>query len=253
MFTPIGFFAPQGPTWTPQDATGIRYWWRADQGITLGTGNDVTNWDDIISGYSIAPSANEPQFVSSTTGMNNQPSIEFGSVGTDEVLTNTTEQSFGGSVFFFFVIDTDTNANGGYQIVGGAKGNLGGSGWEMLIETNNPSYANSFTTYTFRVGPPSGDETNTGVSVSSPERSWVGIGYESGVGNNFYRNGSATSIGAGTNDPSSLAMCLGNYGSGGGLPYYGRIMEWGVLDGYHYWDGTDDTDFAAYVSYRYGI
>lgn len=253
MFTPIGFFAPQGEGWTPADATGIQYWWRADQGITLGTGNDVTQWDDIISGHSLIVYNNEPQFVSSTTGMNNQPSINFGTTATNEVLANTTEVAFGGSAFFFFVIDTTTNGNGGFQIIGGGKGALGAAGWEMVVETNHPSFTNSFTTYTFRVGPSSGDTTNTGVSVSAPERSWVGLGYEDAVGTSFWRNGSETVVGTGGNDPTTLAMSIGNYGTGGGLPYYGRIMEWGVLNGYHYWDGTEDTDFAAYVSARYGI
>ena len=243
---------PPPPPWTPEDATGILYWWRADQGITLGTGNDVTQWDDIISGYSLTPTGNEPQFVSSTTGMNNQPSIEFGSVGVDEVLANTTEQTFGGSVFFFFVIDTTTNANGGFQILGGAKGATGASGKELLIETNHPSYANSFTVYSFNLGPSGGPTTNTGISVSAPERSWVGVGYENGVGNSFWRNGSETVIGSGANTPSTLAMRVGNYYSDN-LPYYGRVMEWGVLKDYHYWNDSEGSLFASYVSQRYGI
>ena len=251
MFVPTGYFA-SGDVWTPADATGIKYWWRADSGVTL-SGTDVTAWEDQIAGHTLTPSATSPKFVASDTSMNNQPAIEFGSVDTSEVLANTTEVAAGGEGFAWFVISTTTNADGGFQIIGGFKGLLGAAGHEMVIETNNPSYSNSFTTYTYEVGPSGGDETNTGVSVSAPEKSWVGIGHDNATGQNyFYRNGTSYLIGVGGDNPDTLAFCVGNYGTGGGLEYYGNVLECGWLSR-EYWTAPDAAQFSAYVSTRYGI
>jgi hypothetical protein len=242
--------------WTPADATNIEYFWRGDSGLTYDGSNNVSSWVDSVNGLELTPGAGtSPKYVASETSVNNQPVVNFGTVNTSEILNNTTEQPIAAntSFFFFFVHSTTTNANGGYQIIGGAKGTLGAGGHEFLIETNHPSYANSYTTYTYNVGNSGGVTTNTGVSISAPEISWVGLGYNSTSGDvTFYRNGSSTSIVNGSTDPDELAMCLGNY-VGGGLPYYGKVAEWGFIKGSAYWDGSEGTDFATYVNTRYGI
>ena len=253
MYTPVGFFAPQGTSWTPADATDSKYWWRADLGVTL-SGTSVTSWVDQIAGHDLTPGVGTaPQFVTTDTTMNNQPAISFGTVTNNEVLANTTEISAGtNGTLFWFVISTTTNANGGFQIVGGGKGLLGAAGWEMVAETNTNGNANRFSMYSFRVGPGGGVETYTGLSVSATETSWVGVSHTQTTKRSFYRNGTEYAVVTGTNNPTTFAFTAGNYTQGGTLQYYGRILECGWLTR-PIWTTADSVEFQSYVSSRYGI
>lgn len=240
-------------TWTPAEAVGTKYWWRADLGVTL-SGTDVLSWEDQIAGHTLTPGAGtSPKFVSADTTMNNKPAINFGTVGTNEVLANTTEIAAGtNGTLFWFVISTTTNANGGNQIVGGGKGLLGASGWEAVIQTNTPTAANTFSTYTFRVGPSGGDTTNTGIAVSSTETSWVGVSHTQTTKTSFYRNGTEVVVGTGGLNPTSFAFTAGNYTQGGTLQYRGRILECGWLTR-PYWDSADELLLNEYLNLRYGL
>jgi hypothetical protein len=252
MYTPVGFFAPQF-SWTPADATDSKYWWRADLGVTL-SGTNVTSWVDQIAGHTLTPGAGtSPKFVANDTTMNNQPAISFGTVTNNEVLANTTEIAPGtNGTLFWFVISTTTNANGGFQIVGGGKGLLGAAGWELVAETNTNANANRFSMYSFRVGPAGGVETFTGLNVSATEKSWIGVSHFLTTNRSFYRNGIQYAVVAGASQPTTFAFTAGNYTQGGTLQYRGRILECGWLNR-RYWDSADEVLFNQYLNLRYGI
>jgi hypothetical protein len=244
-----------GFNWTPAQATDSRYWWRADLGVTL-SGSSVTSWSDQIVGHTLTPgSGTAPKFLSADTTMNNKPAINFGTVNTSEILNNTTEISAGSNgTMFWFVISTNPNNNGGNQVIGGGKGLRGVDGREMVIQTNFPNIAavNTFSTYTFRVGPSGAREIATSTPVSNPEKSWVGISNTHVTKVSFYRNGNEEVVGIGGLGPDSFAFTVGNYIQGDNNPYYGRILECGWLTR-AYWTPTDEALFTQYVNDRYRI
>ena len=50
IFAPFSFTRPISKPvipWSPADFTSVQYWWRADLGVTTGTGG-VSNWVDQI-------------------------------------------------------------------------------------------------------------------------------------------------------------------------------------------------------------
>jgi hypothetical protein len=255
MYTPVGFFAPQGTSWTPADATDIRYWWRADLGVTL-SGTSVTSWTDQIAGKNLTPgTGTSPLFVANDATMNNQPAINFNSTGpATNILANTTEESAGtnGSLCWF-VISTTTNGISGQQCIGGFKGDLGASGWEMVILSKNATTSNFFS-YNFRVAAASGVLGNTGIAIGAPEKSWVGMSHTQSTKTSFYRNGIEQVRSSGALNPTTFAFVAGNYSDppAAQLPFYGRILECGWLTR-PIWTPTDSVEFQSYVNSRYGI
>jgi hypothetical protein len=254
MYTPVGFFAPsQGPSWTPADATDIRYWWRADLGVTL-SGTSVTSWTDQIQGKVLTTgTGTAPQFLANDATMNNQPAINFNTIATNENLSNYTEEPAGtNGTLFWFVISTTTNGINVQQILGGGKGLLGAAGWEMTLIAKRTNISNWWT-YTFRLPAGTQNFTNTGIPIGVAEKSWVGISHTHSTKTSFYRNTSPEQVlTTGGTNASTFGFTAGNYTDTGNLPFYGKILECGWLTR-PIWTPTDLVEFQSYVGSRYGI
>ena len=240
--------------WDPSLMTGNAYWWRADTGVAL-SGATVTSWTDQISG-SVLTGAGTPTFASSIAGMNSQPGITFDT--SDRLTLNSLanpQDSSSDSLVFWWVIDTGTNGSGGYQILGGAA--VGGTG-EWVFETNNPSFANSYTNYFFDwLGFPNGDK-NYGVSVQATERAWVANQYNPNPAGtataNMFRAGvllSTVTGNAAGGKEATLNLNVGNYSSPDNLFFIGNILEFGI-NGKEL-TSDDLANMNAYCQARYGI
>lgn len=262
MFTPIGYYQ-SGVSWTPEDMNGITHWWRADMGVTL-SGGTVTQWTDQIASKNLVQESTStaPDFVSSDTTMNNQPAIEFGNSGAtlDNLSDNANRITPLSTEFPFMwaVFSTTDNAEGGYQIPLADKSVDGGAGQEFLIEFNHPSYANTISTYNFRLG--SGGGITNGNITSRPDKGWVGMGVDNNNVNHpgyLYKN-SRTRINVWSVGSyywgeygSGISYNLGNYGPGGNLQYNGRILEAGYCN--EEMDADSETEFHSYLNTRYGL
>ena len=262
MFTPITYFAPQGPSWTPEEMNGITHWWRADLGVTLSSGT-VTQWTDQIAGKNLTQegSSTAPDYVSADTTMNSQPAIEFGNDGTttDSLSDQANRVTIGSTDFPFvwYVFSTADNARGGYQIIGPDAG-PDGANQELAIEFNHPSYANTISIYSYRI------DGNGGITVgnvtSRPDKGWVGFGVDNADSNHpgyIYKN-SRTRINAWTfgsyywgEQGSGIDMVVGNYGPSQTLGYVGRVLEFGF--GTEEIDSNSETEFHSYLNTRYGL
>jgi hypothetical protein len=259
MFTPFAFVkqASSAFTWTPAEFNGAVYWWRADSGVAL-SGTTVTSWTDINSGL-VLTGTGTPTFQSSIAGMNSQPGI---AISTGDYLNKANlanpQNSTSDSLVFWWVVDSGTNSSGGYQLLGGSSTG-GGSTGEMVFESNNPSFANSYTTYFFQwLGFPSGDK-NYGIAVQTVERAWLANQYNpnpSGTATaDMFRAGVnlATVTGNGSGGkPTTLNVNVGNYSNGSGdLFYIGSILEFGING--KALTSTDLSNMNTYCSLRYGI
>ena len=93
IFAPFSYLnnppLPPAPTWDPSDFTNVKYWWRADLGVTT-TGTGVSNWVDQINGLDITQTtdANRPSLITSEATLNNQAAISFN--GTSDWLSSKT-------------------------------------------------------------------------------------------------------------------------------------------------------------------
>lgn len=81
--------------WEPNLVTSVtlRGWWRADQGITLGVGGGVAQWDDLSSnGNSWVQATDGYRPLYEPTGFQGLPSMKFD--GTDDFLSNNALAAF---------------------------------------------------------------------------------------------------------------------------------------------------------------
>ena len=263
MFTPIGFFAPQGPTWTPADMNGIQYWWRADLGVTL-SGGTVTAWEDQIAGKTLIQeggSATAPDYVASDTTMNNQAAIEFGNGGaTFDSLTDNANRIFPSGTDFPFmwaVFSTTNNGVGGYQVPLADKGSDGAAGQEFIVEFNHPSAANVISTYSYYLDA-AGQSTQLS-TAARPDTGWIAIGVDNNDANApgylWVNSAKQTQWTVGSYEwgvpRGGIAISVGNYGPSGNLPYIGRILEVGF--GLEEIDTDSMTNMNAYLNSRYGL
>ena len=80
----------------PVEFTDIQYWWRADSGITNGSGSDVSAWTDQINSFDIAQSTASKQPIETTSAtLNGKPVVSFNG-STDYLNSATTPASNSG-------------------------------------------------------------------------------------------------------------------------------------------------------------
>lgn len=82
----------RGAGFQPNQLNGLVGWWRADQGVTLDTSNNVQSWADLSGNgntLSQATAGQRPTLVRSDRAFVGQPSISFNSA-TSGSLTNST-------------------------------------------------------------------------------------------------------------------------------------------------------------------
>lgn len=102
------FFTSQSKlshVWIPTDIAGCKLWLRADQGITLNTGN-VSGWNDYSGGnyHCAQPVAiRQPLFNSSDADFNNKPSITFDG-SNDYLIRNTGDFNITGKIITTYIV-----------------------------------------------------------------------------------------------------------------------------------------------------
>ena len=261
--------------WTPADMPTFIAWYRADIGVTYDVNNNVTAWAPVTASIQLGDTLSDvtltvksggtsPKYLSSISGMNNKPGIQFGTVSTTENLrTSKYDWVFdpGGGCFNWYVIDTNTNAFGGGQAIGGPAGKFGGGGgYQNPSFTNYPSYNNAYT-----LGGVDGTvppQTNLQSVASYPKALFGSFINNSGIPP-FYSEGGyyLNDIAAGTNNlwttgaeylgaiDRKFIWMLGNTDALD-APFYGTILEAGITGNN---GSTDWVDLQNYVQARYNL
>lgn len=264
---------PGQPGWSPADMQNFVAWYRADTGVTYDGNNNVTAWAPVSS--SLAPGISlldvtltvksggtSPKYLSSISGMNNKPGIQFGTVSTTENLrTSATNSVFnpGNGCFNWYVIDTNTNAFGGGQTIGGPAGEFdSGGGYYNYSFTNYPSYNNAYTLggVDGNVGP----FTNLQSVASYPKAlfaTFVNTNPSFYTEGGYYLNDVAGSPNNLWNTTQGYIYagsrrCIWILGNTNALdaPFYGTILEAGItgVNG-----SADWVDLQNYVQARYNL
>jgi len=121
IFAPFSFTRPipKPPTlWTPADFTDVQYWWRADLGVTSGTGG-VSNWVDQINSFDMkqTSSGNRPAQSTDPTYLNSKEVISFN--GTSDFLTTQATPASRTGSFRILMVYSYSSTSPGPGVVGG--------------------------------------------------------------------------------------------------------------------------------------
>jgi hypothetical protein len=118
--------------------SGLSVWLRADMGVLTNATGYVTNWQDQATGdgsqdATQATSANQPLFVTSAAGLNNQPVVRFDGVkdstGDRLLLGNLSNKFTTGEATLFVVYTGDSSLGANYSVY--SSGNIGGTYWDQ--------------------------------------------------------------------------------------------------------------------------
>lgn len=259
-FIPFGFYRG-GEVWTPEQLTGLDYYWKSDYGVTQ-TSNLVTQWDSKVGSLSLTNTGGttRPDYESSVSAWNNQPAIKFNDGSVTEYLSAGSRISVSTSdyPFVWWIAEVNSNASGGYQIIGGDAG-PDSSNQEWVLETNHPSAANQWSEYNYYIEQSGGHDAPGCCGAISAFKGWVGLASDnSNKDGYYYKNGVVNSTwisgtygwGDGTRG-SGIDLVVGNYGAGQTLGFKGRIFEMG----FQTTEPTADeiSKMETYINTYYGI
>jgi hypothetical protein len=116
----------------------LSVWLRADMGVLTNATGYVTNWQDQATfdgsqNGTNATAANQPLFVASATGLNNQPVVRFDGVkdtnGDRLLLGNLSNKFTTGEATLFVVYTGDSSLGANYSVY--SSGPLGGTYWDQ--------------------------------------------------------------------------------------------------------------------------
>lgn len=223
---------PEELPWDPAKIVGVKYWWRADGGITL-IGGKVDEWKDRInlSGASAVAAINRPSM--STIG--GEPAILGDGVNEylrGEVFPTAYEQPF--SVWAVVTVGSDNDVR---QIWLGRRGFFGLIAWNWIPLADN-YYLNWNTGLAGGVLPAPGTELLMLLVMEEA----VGV-------DNLYANGvQVVSGNAGTQNIDGVSLLARPDGV---LPSDSKMAEVGVISGII--SAPDRVSLAAYVLNRYGV
>lgn len=138
--------------WSPSYLTNAKYWWTADEGITV-SGGVITAWEDQINGFTMTPATgptNPEPTLTTNSDLNNQKVVRFN--GTSNLLRTDTPPAdiapdgVVTQLVVYKLNDTSTGAifvNGGGYDSGGSLGR-----WFWGVDSSNLSINTSFGTPT---------------------------------------------------------------------------------------------------------
>ena len=79
-----------GSAFSPTDVSSLIHWWDANEGITLGAGNNIDDWTDKVNSLNLSSTpASEPQFAA-TGSKTSGPAVT--AVPNDQMTGDTTAQ-----------------------------------------------------------------------------------------------------------------------------------------------------------------
>jgi hypothetical protein len=262
FFTPFAFIKEEAApfTWTPEDLTGLKYWFRADEGITL-SGTDVISWTPKVGSLTLEDqTSSAPVFVSSYAGWNNRAAIKFNDGVNNDALIATSRYTVSSTDYHFiwFIAEANSNANGGFQILGG-DGGPDAANQEYVLMANTDTNNNAWSTYNFDIELNGGStDSNVGGAISS-FKGWAGVAVNNSNKNAFmWRNGTEISTWtsglygwADGTEGIGAGLTVGNYGLAETLGFKGHVFEVGVMTSKP--TAQEIADMQTYINTYYGV
>lgn len=218
-------------------------WYRADKGITLGTG--VNGWADqslSLKDVTQATAGAQPVYNSTTNLINFNPTLTFD--GTNDVLSNTTISHSGtnGEDMFAVVLPNSLPA-AVHDIIGlGTVANTGNS-TEFRLSSDRLNYISANSTTIGSIANPS---TSLGVQLANANKSNTGAA-------SIFLNGNSVSTGTIAEMPVSNQLNLGARRLSGvnGLFFNGRMAE--VVLYNRQLNAAERQQVTSYLAIKYGI
>jgi hypothetical protein len=229
-------FAAAGP-WTPKNAANSYGWWRADLGVTFGSGSAVASWADQTGKQPAATqSTGSAQPTQTANQINGQPALVF--VGSSsQTLKITSFIAAPTNAEWWFVVNS--TATGGSPIFE-TTGAQNYYPFSSVIYPNQDLYLGMSSSVRKTLGNAISDIRNYSVlSVQSATNlwtAWLNGNQQYTTATNAVANATTVYIGAGNN--------IGGGNLTGGLAeiWYGQIMS-----------ASDRAKTRAYITKRYGI
>lgn len=224
----------------PRNLTGILAWWRADLGISLGTG--VSAWAD-QSGNGDAnrnatqgTAANQPTYIASDANFGNRASVSF-DAAPKNLATGVWTVNLGAPYTMFLVARVVT-ANHNARVVA--------SNGASAID----AYFGNIATQLYTDGP-LGSYTQEALAIGAAPASRIVLASTAGPTSEMYSNSAVANqaFGGFTNANTSTAVTIGNYIVPG--PYWGwDIAELGFVN--RLLTAAEIVRLNAYFRSRYG-
>jgi hypothetical protein len=240
--------------WTPADLSNLYVWWRADEGITT-SGTNVTSWTSkagvISRTLTQEGGTTNSVYNSSNSSFNNKATVLFPSNLNGVLGYYDTSSGLGGqttTLSVCFIMSPLGLPAGGYRMLGGFA-STGGSFMEFMPAVSVPSSADQYSGYFF-----TGGQQTSGVSATNGPPAQFMIADLSNQDLKIYPNSTTpVNIGFLSVAATGFTTCqwaLGGYIGGGGLGFYGEIMEMIVTTGTR-WTAQDVSDLSNYVNTYY--
>jgi hypothetical protein len=263
MFTPFAFVKQEVSafTFTPEDLTGLKYWWRADTGITTSGGN-VIQWNSKFGSLTLEDLTSQPPpFVSSYAGWNNRAAIKFNDGATNQGLTATSRFSVTNTdyLFIWFIAEANSNASGNFQILGG-DGGPDALAQEYVLMSNTDVTNNAWSVYSFDLRQLGGNTSQNIAGAISAFKGWNGVAVDNSNKDGFtWRNGTEISVwtsgfygwGDGSKNANGVRLTVGNYGPAESIGFKGHVLEVGVMTSKP--TAQEIANMEQYINTYYGV
>jgi len=261
IFAPFSYLeknapVPVPPAWSPADFTNVEYWWRADSGVTTGTGG-VTNWVDQINSFDLKQtnSANRP---SSTTSadLNNQSIIAFN--GTTDFLTTEATPSSRTGDFMILMVYSFSSATPGAGVVAGTAYFAGAGDGRIWFD----GLSNTQRLFSEGLGAAGNLATTVQSPITTGAHSFF-VRYDSSAGDLFYGLDTLTESTSGTSGNTNQDWAANSTVAAGASVtsntnnaiFLSRYIEVDLAELVYVYDSpsADEMDeWEAYVNNRYG-
>jgi len=136
IFAPFSYLSnPIPPAWSPEDFTNVQYWWRADLGVTTGTGG-VSNWVDQINSFDLKQTVSGDRPSETTNAnLNSKEVISFN--GTDDFLTTEATPASRTGDFMILMVYSFSSTTPGAGLIGGTSQFAGGGDGRIWLDGLN--------------------------------------------------------------------------------------------------------------------
>jgi hypothetical protein len=240
--------------------SGLSVWLRADMGVLTNATGNVTNWQDQATGdgsqdATQATATNQPLFVASASGLNNQPVVRFDGVkdttGDRLLLGNLSNKFTAGEATLFVVYTGDSSLGANYSVY--SSGGLGGTYWDQ--GKVGPFYGATAFNYRYNENGSFGNYPDTPCAGNHIVEFRAGSDYTQftngvSLGTLTVANTAAASGGSykfwGGNDHR-----IGNDSATEGLNFRGDVAE--IIIYSRVLTDTERNQVGAYLEERYGI
>lgn len=237
----LGLLSPGGASgFTPAAQSGLLGWGRADAGLTIPSGNNVTAWADKSgngSNMSLFSGATaDPQFIASS--LNGQPAVSM-LAPSSAILVGTLGSTFSGTALTAIVVGTLTFTNSGRVI-------------SMYTNANNDTAATSFTLYqtSSTVITLFNAANKSAVTTADRTSGLAGVYSARFDGTNCFARATGTD-GTTVAATPSLSVNLFAFNAPLGLETRFDVCEWAIIG--HALSASEFAQWSGYTNARYGL